>query len=171
MELVLSKCVLRKFNLKDARSLAYNANNINVANNLRDIFPHPYSEDDARFYIENIANDNRNFIRAIVVDGFSVGSIGIHPQTDVYRKNAEIGYWLGEKYWGQGIVTEAAKAITEYGFKNYNLHRIYAGIFEHNIGSMRVLEKAGYTREAIHREAIIKNNTIMDEYIYAKVLK
>ncbi|HEX2934854.1 MAG TPA: GNAT family protein [Bacteroidales bacterium] len=170
MELLLNTCILRKFSLKDAQSLAQQANNKNIADYLRDIFPHPYTTKDAYFYIEHAANDLRNLILAIDVDGKAVGSIGIHPQTDVYRKNAELGYWLGEQYWGRGIVTEAVKAITEYGFKNYSLHRIYADVFENNAGSARVLEKAGFTREAVHRKAVIKNGVIMDEYVYAKVL-
>lgn len=170
MELVLNKCILRKFSLKDAQSLTIQANNKNIADCLRDIFPHPYTTKDACFYIENVANDLRNLILAIDVEGRAVGSIGIHPKTDVYQKNAELGYWLGEQYWGRGIMTEAVKAITEYGFKNYNLHRIYADVFENNTGSMRVLEKAGFAREAVLRKAVIKNGVIMDEYVYAKVL-
>jgi RimJ/RimL family protein N-acetyltransferase len=170
MELVLNKCILRTFSLKDAQSLAQQANNKNVADYLRDVFPHPYTIKDACFYIENVASDLRSLILAIEVDGKAVGSIGILPKTDVYRKSAELGYWLGEQYWGQGIMSEAVKAITEYGFKNYNLHRIYADVFENNPGSKRVLEKAGYRHEAIHRKAVIKNGVIMDEYVYAKVL-
>src|SRR5512145_390027 len=103
MDLVLSKCTLRKFTLKDTSSLAHNANNRKVADFLRDVFPFPYTESDAHFYIENIASDSRNLILAIDVDGEAVGSIGIHPQSDVYRRNAELGYWLGETYWGKGI--------------------------------------------------------------------
>lgn len=170
MELVLNKCILRKFDLNDAQSLARNANNSNIADYLRNIFPHPYTEADARFFIKNVAADTQNFILAIDIGGEAVGSIGIHPKTDVYSKSAELGYWLGEKYWGQGIATEAVMAVTAYGFKYYNLHRIYADVFEINVASMRVLEKAGFTREAIHRKAVIKNNVIMDEYVYAKVL-
>lgn len=170
MELILNKCILRKFSLKDAQSLVLQANNKNIADYLRDIFPHPYTTKDACFYIENIANDLHSLIMAIEVEGKAVGSIGILPKTDVYRKSAELGYWLGEQYWGRGIVTEAVKAITEYGFKNYNLHRIYAVVFENNAASMRVLEKAGFTSEAVHRKAVIKNGIIMDEHVYAKVL-
>lgn len=170
MELILNKCILRKFSLKDAQSLAQQANNKNVADFLRDVFPHPYTTKDACFYIEHVASDLRSLILAIDVDGKAVGSIGILPKTDVYRKSAELGYWLGEQYWGLGIMTEAVKAITEYGFKNYSLHRIYADVFENNAGSMRVLEKAGYTPEAVHRKAVIKNGVIMDEHVFAKVL-
>jgi [ribosomal protein S5]-alanine N-acetyltransferase len=170
MELVLNKCILRKFDMNDVQSLAHHANNRNIANYLRNIFPHPYTEADARFFIKNVAADTRNLILAIDINGVAVGSIGIHPKTDVYSKNAEMGYWLGEKYWGQGIVTEAVIAITAYGFENYNLQRIYADVFEINTASMRVLEKAGFTREAIHRKSVIKNNVVMDEYVYAKVL-
>jgi [ribosomal protein S5]-alanine N-acetyltransferase len=169
INLVLSKCILRKFTLKDVSSLAHHANNKNIANFLRDVFPFPYDESDALFFIEHIASDSRNLILAIDVEGEAVGSIGIYPQTDVYRKNAELGYWLGEIYWGKGIAAEAVHAITKYAYEYYKMHRIYANVFENNIASMRVLEKAGFIQEAKHHKAIIKNGVVMDEYVYAKV--
>jgi len=166
MEIQLSKCKLRPWRIEDADSLVSNANNQNIAKNLRDIFPYPYTFNDARFFIIHIANSKKKLTLAIEVEGKAVGSVGIHPQNDVYRKSGELGYWLGETYWGRGIVSEATNAIVHNAFENLDLNRIYACVFVQNAASMRVLEKCGFVREAIHQKAVIKNGVIMDEYIY-----
>jgi RimJ/RimL family protein N-acetyltransferase len=171
MEIQLTKSKLRPFALSDVMSVAYHANNIKVAANLRDIFPFPYTVKDAEFFIGQVTNaDPLQVNFAIEVEGEAVGSIGFHLMSDVYRKNAEVGYWLGEKYWGQGIVSEALAAIVKYVFRNYSVHRIFANVFETNLVSMRVLEKSGFTKEAIHKNAIIKNGKVMDEHVYVKLL-
>jgi RimJ/RimL family protein N-acetyltransferase len=167
MELQLSKCLLRNWQLSDAPSLVKHANNKKIADNLRDAFPHPYSIESAEFFINHIANDSKNIILAICVNDEAVGGIGIHPKEDVYHVSAELGYWLSVQYWNHGIVTEATKAIVKYTFENLLIHRIYSGVFEHNKASMKVLEKCGFTLEAIHKKAVIKNSIIMDEYIWA----
>ena len=87
-------------------------------------------------------------------------------QVDVYRKSAEIGYWIGEPYWGKGIATEAAKLITAYGFEQLELLKIFSAVFDFNKASQRVLEKAGYKLEAIIEKAICKNHKLCDEYRY-----
>ena len=111
----------------------------------------------------------RDYARKIVLHGFAVGAIGIYPQTDIHRQSAELGYWLGQKYWGQGITTEAVNAIVEYAFKYMDIRRVYASVFERNIASMRVLEKCGFAREAVHYKAIVKNGVLMDEHIFTKL--
>jgi RimJ/RimL family protein N-acetyltransferase len=98
-----------------------------------------------------------------------VGGIGVIPQTDIYRRTAEIGYWLGEEFWGRGIMTEAVKAVTDWAFENFEICRIYAGVLEWNPGSMKVLEKAGYRFEARLRMAATKEDTTMDDFIYSVV--
>jgi [ribosomal protein S5]-alanine N-acetyltransferase len=170
MNVSLSKSILQPWRIEDAPSLALHANNPRIAKNLRDGFPHPYKVDDARYWITHIANTPNALILAIVIDKEAVGSVGIHFQNDVYRKNAELGYWLSEKYWKQGIMTEAVQFMVQHSFQNFDIHRIYSGVFETNIGSMRVLEKCGFTREAIHRKAVIKNDIIMDEYLYSRCI-
>jgi len=170
MEIILSKCILRSCKASDVVSIALHGNNLNIARNLRDIFPFPYTLKDAEFFINNIANsDARQLILAIEVEGEAAGTIGAHFMGDVYQKNVEVGYWLGEKYWGRGIVTEALDALVSYLFENYNIQRVFADVFETNIPSMRVLEKCGFVQEAIHRKAIFKNRVVMDEYVYAKL--
>jgi RimJ/RimL family protein N-acetyltransferase len=101
------------------------------------------------------------------VNGEAVGGIGLEPQADVARRSAEIGYWLGEAYWGRGIATEAVRAVTDYGFAHGDLVRIYATVFEWNRASMRVLEKAGYQLEGRRRQAVTKDGQTIDDLLYA----
>ena len=159
---------LREWKLTDAASLAENANNINIWNNVRDYFPHPYSKEDGKRFIETVLNKPKPIVDfAIVIDGQAVGGIGIVLQNDVERIGAEIGYWLGEKYWGQGIMTEVVKEMIEYVFLNFPLQKIYAPIFDFNIASQKVLQKAGFEREAILKQAAIKNDKIIDLHYYS----
>jgi RimJ/RimL family protein N-acetyltransferase len=169
MEFELSKSRLRPWLPEDEESLVRHANNRNVWRNLRDSFPHPYRPADAKQWIQ-IANPSlpiTNF--AIAVDGLAVGGIGLVLKDDVFRRSAEIGYWLGEEFWGRGIVTEAVRMVTSYAFENFDLCRIYAGVFEWNPASMRVLEKAGYEFECRMRKSVTKDGESIDEFIYAVV--
>src|SRR5215831_10797786 len=169
MEIKLNKSVLREWKPGDQQSLVKHANNRRVWRNLRDSFPHPYTLADARQWIEiaNPAGPITNF--AIVVDGAAVGGIGLMLKEDVFRRTAEIGYWLGEEFWGRGIVTEAVRALTDYAFREFDLVRLYAAVFEGNVASVRVLEKAGYAREARLRKAIVKDGRTLDLMLYAVV--
>lgn len=160
---------LRPFVSADAPRLAEIANNKKVSDNLRDGFPHPYTLADAENFIKKFAGQEPVTVFAIEYEGEYVGNIGLHQGTDVYRKSAEIGYFLGEPYWNKGIMTQAVKLITEYGFKNLDIVRIYTGVFEYNQASQHVLEKCGYTKEAVFKKAICKNGQIWDEVRYAKV--
>src|SRR5439155_25343409 len=135
---------------------------------LRDRFPYPYTIADARNYLKANLKKKPETNFAIVADGNAVGSIGILLNDDVYRKSAEIGYWLGEEYWGRGIATRALSAITDYAISNYDLCRLYASVFEWNTASMRVLAKAGYTFEGRLRRAVIKDGKIIDQFLFAK---
>ena len=106
---------------------------------------------------------------AIVVDGEAVGGVGLQLKSDVYRKTAEVGYWLGEAVWGRGVATAALRTITEYAFAHFDLCRLEAGVFAWNPASMRVLEKVGYRREATLERACFKDGRILDLVLYAKV--
>jgi len=169
MEMVLSRCVVRSFRPDDAPSLARHANNRSVWINLRDQFPHPYSLADAERWIREAAALDPETHFAIAVDGAAAGAIGIHLKKDVRRRSAEIGYWLGQEFWGRGIATEAVRAVTAHVFARFDLVRLYAGVFEENHASMRVLEKAGYTREARLRKGITKDGRTIDLVLYAMV--
>lgn len=169
MELRLSSAIIREWRRQDEDAIVLHANDKEIWRNLTDRFPFPYSKRDARDWIEfNLRSDPpMNF--AIDIDGQAVGGIGVGIREDVRRKTAEIGYWIGKKYWGQGIVTEALKVFTEYAFKNYDVCRLEASVFEWNPASMRVLEKAGYEREACLKKAAFKDGKTIDLIIYASV--
>ncbi|WP_337041864.1 GNAT family N-acetyltransferase [Emticicia sp. 17c] len=158
--------ILRQWQSGDEKSLAEQANNYKIWRNLKDIFPHPYTLADAYEWIKIAQDSAANF--AIVVDAKAVGGIGILLKEDIYQKNAEIGYWLGEAYWGNNIISTAITDVVNYTFANYPVHRIYAGVFEYNAASMRVLEKAGFIKEAILRQSLLKEGKLYDEHIYAR---
>ena len=160
---------LREWRLSDAASLAENANNINIWNNLRDGLPHPYSEDDGKQFIEMaLSMPKPATLLTIDVDGKAVGSIGITLHTDVERITAELGYFIGEKYWNRGIMTETVKQMVKYAFANFpELRKIYATPFDFNAASHKVLQKAGFEREAILKQAAVKNGKIVDLYYYS----
>jgi len=169
MELLLSRCVVRSFRPDDAPSLARHANNRAIWLSLRDQFPSPYTLADAGRWIQEAAGLEPQTHFAIAVDGAAAGAIGFHLKKDVRRRSAEIGYWLGEEFWGRGIATEAVRAVTGHAFARFDLVRLYAGVFEGNRASMRVLEKAGYTREARLRKAVTKLGRTIDLVLYAIV--
>jgi RimJ/RimL family protein N-acetyltransferase len=171
MEIFFEGIVLRPWSISDATQLAFIADNKNIADNLRDGFPFPYSLNDAKNWLNLILPENfppRFF--AITVDKHLVGSIGIVSKTDIYRKNFEIGYFVSGEYWGKGIANKAIKAATSYAFKDFDIVRVYAEPFADNPGSRKALEKAGFTLEATLMRNVIKNGIIKDSCIYS-VLK
>jgi len=169
VEIVRPQFTLREWRPGDVESLARHANNVKVSRNLHDAFPHPYTRADAETWIKQTASVPAGTVLAIVVDGKAVGGIGIHPGTDVHRRTAAIGYWLGEAYWGRGIVTEALRAMTEHVFATFDFERLEAFVFEWNPASARVLEKAGYTREAVLRKRVTKEGRTVDCLLYARL--
>lgn len=169
LSLAQSPITLRRLRAGDAENLAPLINNKKVWDNVRDFIPHPYTEKDAIEFITFTQQESIPMTFAICHMDKLCGVIGLVKQTDIYAKSAEIGYWLGEPFWGRGIATVAVKIITEYGFSHLGLVRIYAGIFEYNPASMRVLEKNGYQKEAIFEKALFKNGEIWNEHRYAKV--
>lgn len=164
-----TEVTLRKLKLSDKSQLAELANNKKIWDNVRDYFPHPYSEKNAEEFIQLRSKNDTEEIFAIESNGELCGMVGLIPQKDVYRKSAEIGYWIGEPYWGQGIATRAVGLILSYGFEDQKLIRLYAGVFEYNVASMKVLEKNGFRKEGISKKAIYKNGKIWDEHRYYKL--
>lgn len=170
IKLTNQNITLRKFNSEDKYRLVELANNPKISINLRDGFPNPYTLADAVNFLEKYAKLESSQIFAIEFNGIYVGNIGLHKGTDVYRKSAEIGYFLGEQYWNLGIMTQAINQICDFGFKTMDIVRIHAGIFEFNPASMRVLEKCGFKREAVSEKAIFKNGKFYNEVRYAKII-
>ena len=162
---------LRKWKKSDADSVAFYANNKKIADKLRDVFIHPYSKDDAEFYINLClsADEDKDLFFAIDVDGKAVGSIGVFKKEDVYRKSAEIGYWLGEEYWGNGIISDAVKQVCESAFEKLDVVRVFAEPYANNAGSRRVLEKAGFKLEGTLVKSVFKNEEYFDSCIYALI--
>ena len=158
---------LRPFTINDLDSLVKYANNPNIANNLTDKFPYPYTKENGKMFIEFATKNTPTTIFAIDINGEICGGIGIHPQEDVHRKNAELGYWLAEPFWGNGIITKAIIQIVEYGFINFDITRIFASPYGTNVASQRVLEKAGFTFEGRFEKTLFKNGEFKDELIYA----
>ena len=157
---------LREWKLTDIDSLAKHINNVKIWNNVRDGLPYPYTMLDADKYIRMVQAQPyvQNF--AIEVAGEAVGGVGIVPLTDVERLSAEVGYWLGEAYWGWGITSEAVALLVDYVFRETGIIRLFASVYEYNPASMKVLEKVGFTRQAILRDAAIKNGRVIDMYYY-----
>lgn len=167
MHLTLTSCIVRPWAGTDAESLHRHANNRNVSIHLRDRFPFPYDMQHATTFLEWIARQPASTVWAIEVDGEAAGGIGIELHTDVERVSAEIGYWLGEHYWGRGIATEALRAVTAEAFKRFEITRLYAVPFADHAASVRVLEKAGYVKEGHLRQSAIKDGTVRDQFLYA----
>lgn len=159
--------VLREFVAGDADSLAKHANDPAVAEFLREIFPSPYTLQDAQWWVSEGHKLNNSCNRAIVVDGECVGNIGANFGSGEHRFTAEIGYWLGRNYWGQGIVTEAVAVFTGYLFSNYELQRIIAPVAHENVASIAVLKKSGFSREGVLRNNMYLRGKFYDEHIYA----
>jgi [ribosomal protein S5]-alanine N-acetyltransferase len=158
---------LRPWTSEDLPSLVRFANNPNIAKFMTNQFAHPYTQENGRMFIDFAQKGNPTHIFAIEIDGKASGGIGLHPQADIQCKNAELGYWLAEPYWGHGIITKAISEIVEYGFKTFDIDRIYARPFGNNIASQKVLEKAGFTLEARFKNTYFKNGEYLDELVYA----
>ncbi|MBI2826578.1 MAG: GNAT family N-acetyltransferase [Planctomycetia bacterium] len=169
MRIELPQGHLRPWRLDDADALVRHANNRHIWQNLRDAFPHPYTAEDADRWLPTAVGNNPPTSFAIVIGDEPVGGIGIVPKDDVYRRSAELGYWLSEEHWGRGITTDAVRAIVDYAFATFDLCRLYAGVFDWNPASARVLEKAGFTFEARLRRAVTKDGRTADELVYALV--
>ncbi len=143
--IITDRFILRPFKLADKKSLAKHANNKKISDNLRDRFPCPYTEEDAEWFVNFVLSDNdpvKHFI--IEINNEAVGVVSVSPDQDVYRLNAEIGYWLGEEHWCKGIMTNVIKMIVKYIFKHFAIKRIYAMPFTNSFGSVKTLKKVGF---------------------------
>lgn len=168
MRIAIGHYTIRDWALDDAEALARYANNPNVAANLRDGFPNPYTKSDAEAFLRNVTARSPRTIFAIARDEEAIGSIGLMIGSDVHRFTAELGYWLAEPFWGKGIMTSAVAAITDYGFAQFKLNRIYAEPYTSNPASARLLEKAGYRLEGTLRASVVKHGRVLDQFMYAK---
>jgi ribosomal-protein-alanine N-acetyltransferase len=169
LDLAVEGAQLRPWRRGDETDLARQANSRKVWMNLRDTFPHPYTSADAEQWIGFALAERPQTHFAITMCDAVAGGIGFALQSDVHRRSAEVGFWLGEEYWGRGIATAALEAVTTFALGSFDLCRLYAFVYEWNAASMRVLEKAGYGREACLRRAVVKDGRTIDQYVYALV--
>ncbi|VBB43450.1 Acetyltransferase [uncultured Paludibacter sp.] len=161
--------ILRELEEEDLPKIAEYANNEKVSINLRDAFPNPYSFDDTKRFYEMVEKQNPKTFFAIEYKGNYVGNISLSVGTDVYRNSAEIGYFIGEPFWNQGIVTKAVNLMVKFGFEKLGVVRIHTGVFEFNKASQRVLEKCGFEKEGIFKKSITKKGKIYNEVRFAKI--
>ena len=137
------ECKIRCWRIEDAEDIAETLNNKNILDNLRDGIPFPYTVHDAREFIQamNAADSESTFSFAITVDDKAIGSIGAFRQSNIHSRTAEVGYYIAEPYWGQGIGTSAS--------------------------SCRILEKCGFELEGTLRKNAVKNGVVVDMKMYS----
>lgn len=166
-----SLCALRPWRMEDAPSLAAVINNRKVQDNLRDGIPFPYSEADARAFLGEILTADPETLTAfaITVKDTVAGSISVTRGGNVHSRTAELGYYLGEAFWGKGIATAAVEQICRYVFEKTDILRIYAEPFAYNTASCRVLEKNGFHFEGTLKSNAVKNGKVQDMKMYALV--
>ncbi|MEH3112803.1 GNAT family N-acetyltransferase [Pedobacter terrae] len=160
------KLTLRAFQSTDVDNLVKHANNSNISKYLTNKFPFPYEKKDGEAFIQLALSHDPLQIKAIVLNGEVIGSIGVHQLADIYSKSAEMGYWISEKHWGKGIVTFAIKEMLKYGFETFDVERIFARTTHTNLASQRVLQKSGFIFEAELKGTIFKNEEYFDELIF-----
>jgi len=169
MELNGNGFKLRGWKKEDAAAIQPHADNPNVHSYLLDRFPHPYTMEVAESWVNYMLSLEPNYNFVIEVDGNAVGVIGLEMRDDVYLKSPLIGYWISETLWGCGIMTAAIKLLAAYAFQNLDIIRIQAGVLGNNLRSMRTLEKAGFVKEGILKNSMVKNGVILDEHVYGLV--
>jgi RimJ/RimL family protein N-acetyltransferase len=167
--LTTSYGTIRFWEEDDVDALARYANNRKIWLNLRDGFPHPYTRQNARSFLEFVSGQDPITYYAIATPEEAIGGIGISINEDVHRLTAEMGYWLAEPFWGRGIMTETVIKLTDYVFEHFGLVRVYAEPYAYNTSSCRVLEKAGFVLEGRMRSSAIKDGQITDQFLYARV--
>jgi len=160
---------IRTYRDGDRRSLARNANDRRIAANLRDGFPHPYTEHHARSYLARVQARWPPLAYAIAEGDAVVGGVGILPGEDVHRRTAELGYWLAVPYWGRGIMSRAVRVFSEWAFERFDLLRIHASVYHTNPASVRVLENAGFQFEGRMRSSVVKYDRVADQLLYARI--
>lgn len=161
-----NQTIIRPWKAEDLSDLVSLADNVRIWNGLRNTFPHPYTRADGEAWLGLMSQMSPLVNFAIEHDGELAGGIGLILNGDVYIKSAEVGYWIGEPFWGRGIATEALRQMVEYTFCYFDIVRLYAEVFEQNKASMRVLEKNGFYLEGVRRKAVFKNDQLMDDYIW-----
>ena len=169
MNIDCGKCVVRDWRRDDKPSLLRFANNRKIWRNVMDRFPHPYTDAHADTWFAFLEGMAEPTHWAIELQGQAVGAIGVDPLKGMHARTGHFGYWLGEPYWGQGVMSAAVGKVAPYALARFGLARLESPVFEWNPASMRVLEKTGFVREAILRSSIVKDGQLIDQVLYALV--
>jgi RimJ/RimL family protein N-acetyltransferase len=159
--------LVRAWTAADLDNLVRHANNPRVASTMVDAFPHPFTARNGTAFLASVGAESPPRVLCIEVEGQAAGAISLEPMFDIWRANAELGYWLAEPYWGQGIASRAVRQMVDYGFSHWPIERIFARPFASNQGSLRVLEKAGFKLEGRLERSVLKAGVYQDELIYA----
>lgn len=165
------ECSIRKWRIEDAAALASALNNKNILDKLRDGLPYPYTKKDAGDYIDAMlrSDENTTYAFATTVEDKAVGSIGVFRKDNIHCRTGEMGYYIAEPFWGQGIGTSAVKQTCRYIFEHTDIIRIFAEPFAFNTASCRILEKSGFVCEGILRSNAIKNGQIIDMKMFSLI--
>lgn len=165
------ECQIRQWKIEDAADLATCLSNENIQSNLRDGLPYPYTESDAREYIEAMLNSDKNttFAFAITVEEKVIGSIGVFRKENIHSRTAEVGYYIAEPFWGKGFGTGAVRQICSFIFNHTDIIRIFAEPFANNSASCRILEKSGFEYEGLLRSNAVKNGQVLDMKMYSLI--
>lgn len=169
MRLEFEHGVIRQWSPADKTRLVELADNRNIWRNMADRFPHPYTASDADEWFNYVSRMRTPTHWAIEIEGCAAGAVGIEIRRGMYRLSAGLGYWLGEPYWGRGVVTAAVRALVPALFERFDLARLEARVFEWNRASARVLEKAGFTREGTLSRSALKDGRLVDQFLYALI--
>ncbi|KAK2951027.1 putative Protein N-acetyltransferase, RimJ/RimL family [Blattamonas nauphoetae] len=161
---------LRVFRTSDREQLVALADNPKIFAQMSNRFPHPFTSADADFWISRDLKQVQPNSLAIEWKGQLCGGIRISPYSDVHSKTGGMGYWLGEPFWGKGIMARAISLFVPFAFREFSLLRVEALVFANNTSSARVLEKAGFQKEGVLRKHCVKNGIIMDGILFAKVV-
>ena len=160
---------IREWEEGDAAALAGYLGNESVSMNLVARHPRPYTEKHAKAWIDLVRIEADPVDFAIANDEEAIGGLSLQLQRGARSRAAEIGYWVGEPHWGQGIATLAVRSFVEYAFSRFKLMRIAANVFDGNPASVRVLEKAGFIFEGRLSKSVVKDGRVLDELIFAAV--
>jgi ribosomal-protein-alanine N-acetyltransferase len=170
-----TRLIIRGLHPKDAPSIAASADSPAIAKYMANTFPNPYTQAQAESWIAlnyAIPHPSHFAICEASSPDIVIGGIGLKPGSDVKFHTAEMGFWVGEKYWGKGYTTEALEAFTNWSFNEWEgkdgqrLRRIWGGVFTGNSASMRCFEKCGYNREGVMKEHIEKDGVVMDMHLF-----
>ncbi len=160
---------VRHFSTRDCRALAHHGDNLRIWRSLPDSFPSPYRVRDAKRFIAAACGTRPVTTFAVAQHAEAIGCVVLKPGRDINRLSAEIGYWLGEPFWGKGVMTEVVTFVTRFAFAKLDFVRLFAVPFADNTASVRVLEKAGYRIEGVLRASACKDGRLRDQVLLARV--